>query len=651
MISILTDMVIIFGLSMVGVYICHLLRLPSILGFLLTGALLGPHGLKVIHNAHEVEILAEVGVVLLLFTIGLEFSLREIKRLKRAALLGGSIQVFATMGLAAAACRWLDFSWNVAIFCGFLAALSSTAIVLKLMQDRAILDSPGGNSTLAILLFQDIIVVPMMLITPLLAGQTHISGGGWVFLAKGGAMMLALLVGARWLIPKALERLVVTRSRELFIIAVVGLCLGVAMLTWWAGLSLALGAFIAGLILAESPYGHQAVGSIMPMRDIFTSLFFVSIGMLFDVHYLLRSPGTIALILAAVILIKTLTGGVAAKAVGLPLKAAALVALGLSQVGEFSFILAKIGIEHKLLTKDIYQLFMIVSVITMALTPSMLSLGQALGKRRKSFDEARPADQATSGHIIVIGYGINGRNVVRAASLAGIPHMVIEMNPTVVRREQKQGENIFFGDASSPDVLAHAGVHSANAMVIAIADPTAIRRITATAKAMNPGLHIIARTRFVQEVDALYALGADEVIPEEYETSLELFARVLRRMMIPESEIRCRVQELKAQGYKQLRLEDAECSLDGGLTDLLADVQMSTFRIAADSAVTGQTLDSAALRRDHNLTVLAIRRQGQVIPAPDAETVILTDDQLVVLGQPADMAKAPSLFGPKGNTD
>ena len=644
MISILTDMVIIFGLSLAGVYICHWLRLPSILGFLLSGALLGPHGFGIIHNAHEVEILAEIGVVLLLFTIGLEFSLREIKRLRRAALLGGSMQVFGTLALAAGACRLLGFSWNISIFCGFLVALSSTAIVLKLMQDRAILDSPGGNTTLAVLLFQDIIVVPMMLVTPLLAGKSEL-GGGWLFLAKGGAMMLLLLVGARWIIPKILNSLVATRSRELFIIAVVGLCLAVAMLTWWAGLSLALGAFIAGLLLAESPYGHQAVGSIMPMRDIFTSLFFVSIGMLFDVQFLLRSPGTVALILGAVLVLKTLTGGAAAKAVGLPLKSAALVALGLSQVGEFSFILAKIGMEHSLLTQELYQLFMVVSVVTMALTPSLLSLGQAVGKRHKSYTEAKPPAQAATGHIIVVGYGINGRNVVRAATLAGIPHVVIEMNPSVVRREQKDGENIFFGDASSPDVLAHAGVHSAQVMVIAIADPAATRHITATAKAMNQGLHVIARTRFIQEVDALYALGADEVVPEEYETSLELFTRVLRRLMIPESEIRRRVHELKAQSYKQLRLQEPEPLESGGLADLLADVQMSTFKVKPDAPAAGHTLGQANLRRDHNLTVLAIQRGGQVIPAPDADAVIMAGDRLVLLGDPEDMNQAPALFG------
>ena len=332
--------------------------------------------------------------------------------------------------------------------------------------------------------------------------------------------------------------------------------------------------------MAESPYGHQAVGSIMPMRDIFTSLFFVSIGMLFDVQFLLRSPGTVALILGAVLVLKTLTGGAAAKAVGLPLKSAALVALGLSQVGEFSFILAKIGMEHSLLTQELYQLFMVVSVVTMALTPSLLSLGQAVCKRHKSYTEARPAEQTATGHIIVVGYGINGRNVVRAATLAGIPHVVIEMNPSVVRREQKDGENIFFGDASSPDVLAHAGVHSAQVMVIAIADPAATRHITAHGQGHEPGsaCHRLARALSKKSTPST-PWGPTRWCPRNTRPPWSFSTRVLRRLMIPESEIRRRVHELKAQSYKQLRLQEPEPLESGGLADLLADVQMSTFKV------------------------------------------------------------------------
>ncbi|MBW2617928.1 MAG: cation:proton antiporter [Deltaproteobacteria bacterium] len=645
MTSILTDIIIIFGLLLAVVYVCHRLRLPTVVGFLLTGVLVGPHGLGFIRNVHEVEVLAEVGVVLLLFSIGLEFSFRDLRRLKRTALIGGSLQVFLLVGAGGGLALLFGLAWSTAVFCGFLVALSSTAIVLKLMQERAVLESPAGNASLAILLFQDIIVVPMIFLTPLLAGGQFLAGGeGWWFLVKGLAAMAILFAGARWLVPAGLNLLAATRSREVFIIAVVSICLGAALLTWWAGLSIALGAFIAGLILADSPYGHQAVGSIMPLRDLFTSLFFVSIGMLFDFSFVLREPGLVLAVAGAVIVLKALISAIAAKAVGLPLGTALAVALGLSQVGEFSFILARVGLEHDLLQGELYQLLLVVTVITMALSPALMTLGQALGRRKRLPAQQEVAESKPADHVVVVGFGLNGRNVAHAARLAGISYMIVEMNPTVVREEQAKGENIFYGDASMSEVLLQAGLAKARVLVIAIADPVATRHITATAKALNPSVHVIARTRFVQEVEELHALGADEVIPEEYETSVEIFTRVLRRLMVPETEIRRRVAELKARDYQRLRIQEPTPSEADSLAGLLADVHIATLLVQPGASLAGQSLGEANLRRRHGVTVLAIRRGDALQPAPGAEAEIAIEDQLIVLGSPEAIADVSDLF-------
>jgi len=662
-IPLLNDIVIIFGLSIGILFICHRLHVPTIVGFLLAGILAGPYGLGLVKAVHEVEILAEIGVALLLFTIGIEFSLQRLLQIKKSVLMGGSIQVVLTFFVAFVIARQLGQPVGNSIFIGFLISLSSTAIVLKLLQERAEVDSPHGRTTLGILIFQDIIIVPMILVTPLLAGATGNAGESvLVLIAKGIGIIGLVIVSAKWIVPRILYQIARTRSQELFLLSIIVICLAVAWATSSAGLSLALGAFLAGLIISESEYSHQALWNILPFRDVFTSFFFVSIGMLLDVGFLFRQPGSIALIVLTVLVLKAIIGGSVTILLGFPFRTSILVGLALSQVGEFSFILSKTGVEHGLLAGNIYQWFLAVTIISMAVTPFIIALAPRLAdtilrlpvpKRLVSgiypVSETKVVDRKD--HLIIIGFGLNGRNVARAASIAGIPYAIIEMNPETVRSEQAKGEPIYYGDSTQETVLQNANIKDARIVVTAINDPIATRRITEITRRLNPKVHLIVRTPYLQEMKSLYELGADEVIPEEFETSVEIFTRVLAKYLIPRDEIEKLVAEIRADGYEMFRsISKASASLSD-LKLQLHDVDISTFRIAQGSPLIGKTLARIELRRRYGISVVAIRRDSQILANPGADMVLQSNDVLFVLGSSEKISEAINIFSSsnKGN--
>ncbi|MBC2695514.1 MAG: potassium transporter KefB [Desulfobacteraceae bacterium] len=645
-IPLLNDIVVIFGLAIAVLFICHQFRVPSVVGFLLTGILVGPYGFALVKAVHEVEILAEIGIVLLLFTIGIEFSLEKLLQIRKSVLMGGSLQVLLTFGATFLVARRFGQASGEAAFIGFLVALSSTAIVLKLIQERAEVDSPHGRTTLGILIFQDIIIVPMILLTPLLAGATGNLGESiLVLLAKGIGIILLVMVSTKWIVPHALYQIARTRNQEVFLLSVVVICLGVAWLTSKAGLSLALGAFLAGLIISESEYSHQALGNILPFRDVFTSFFFVSIGMLLDVDFLFQQPGTIALIALGVLILKSIIACFATVLLGFSFRTSILVGLALSQVGEFSFILSRTGVEHGLLAGNVYQMFLAFSVLSMAATPFIITLAPRaadiilrlpLPKRLISgfYPVAEIKVKVKKDHLIIIGFGVNGRNVARAALLSGIPYAVIEMNPTTVRNEQAQGEPIYYGDSTQEVVLQHANIKDARIVVTAINDPASTRRITEIIRRLNPKVYLIVRSRYLQEMKPLYELGANEVIPEEFETSVEIFTRVLAKYLIPRDKIEALVAEIRSDGYEMFRSLFKESSSFSDLNLQLPDVEISTLRVFERAPLVGKSLAEIELRKKYGVTVLAIRRNSQILSNPNVNMPFCANDVLFVLGPP-----------------
>ena len=653
----LRDIFIIFCLSIFVLFLCLRIKLPAIVGFLITGILAGPHGFGLIEAVHDVEIMSEIGVVLLLFTIGLEFSIKDLLKIKKSILLGGSVQVFLTILTVCFISLKVGQTLSQSIFTGFLISLSSTAIVLKLLHERAEIDSPHGRTSLGILIFQDIVIVPMMLLTPLLAGvEGNLSESLFILMIKIAAILLLVMASAKWFVPVILYQITRTRNRELFLLSIIVICLAVAGLTYSMGLSLALGAFLAGLIISESEYSYHALGNILPFRDVFISFFFVSIGMLLNLDFLFQNIGMILLITLGVLALKTIIAGFTTYILGYPLRTILLVGFALSQVGEFSFVLSKTGLEYGLLAHgNIYQLFLAVSVLTMVSTPFIISLSPRIadatmrlplpGKLKSGLHHAQALNDLTKkDHLIVIGFGINGRNVTRAAKTAGVPYVIIEMNPETVRVEKNKGEPIFYGDAIHDAVLEHAGIHDARIVVIAIADAAATRKVISLARRLNRNIHIIARTRFLQEMEPLYELGADEVIPEEFETSVEIFTRVLVKYLIPKDEIERFISEVRSGGYHMFRSLSLEASSCVDLKHCLPDIEINTLRIDEKSPIVGRTLAETEMRKKYGVTILAIRRDGKTISNPDVDIEFVAGDILFAIGTPDQFAKISNLF-------
>ena len=654
--QLLDYVIIILGLSVFVAFVCHQVRVPTIVGFFLTGILAGPHGLGLVKAVHEVEFLAEVGVVLLLFTIGIEFSLNRLLQIKRAVIAGGMLQVSLTLLVVFFVAREMGQPVGEAIFMGFLVALSSTAIVMKLTQERAEIDSPHGRTTLGILIFQDIIIVPMILVTPLLAGATeHLAGISLVLIAKGIGIIALVIICAKWIVPRVLYQITRTRSRELFLLTIVVICFAVAWLTSSIGLSLALGAFLAGLIVSESEYSHQALGNILPFRDVFMSFFFVSIGMLLDIGFLFQNLGVIVLITGGVLLLKAVIAGGAAVLLGLPLRAAILVGFALSQIGEFSFILSKTGIEYGLLSGGGYQTFLSFSVLSMAATPFIIGgaprvadfvlRGPVPGRLRTGlYPVPEMAAEGKKAHVIIVGFGVNGRNVARAAGVADIPYVIIEMNPETVRSEQAKGEPICYGDATQEAVFRHADIQDAKIVVVAINDPAATRGITEIARRLNPNVYLIVRTRYVQEMAPLYDLGADEVIPEEFETSVEIFNRVLAKYLVPRDTIEKFAAEVRSDGYEMFRSLARETASFADLKIQVPDIEISALRIGEKAPIIGRSLAQIELRKKYGVTLLAMRRGTEVLSSPDVDMPFHAGDVLFAVGSSEKIAGVMGLF-------
>jgi CPA2 family monovalent cation:H+ antiporter-2 len=658
--TLFTDIGIIFGLSIIILLLFNKMKLPSVLGFLVTGMLAGPHWLGIISSVHEVEALAEIGIILLLFTIGVEMSIKELWDIKRSVLLGGTLQIATTILLVYYICIFFGLSSGTALFIGFLISLSSTAIVLKLLQEKAEIDTPHGKTSLGILIFQDVIIVPMILITPIIAGApTESTDTLTLFLLKAVGTIVLVLASAKWIIPALLFQIVKTRNRELFLLSIVFICLATAWLTSSIGLSLALGAFMAGLIISESEYSHQAMGNIMPFRDIFMSFFFVSIGMLLDISFFTSNLVYLLVLAIAVIIIKSATAGLATFILGYPLRTIIITGLALAQVGEFSFVLSTVGLEYSLLDQNMYQQFLAVSIITMALTPFITASSHGVSDKviktvpfQKLINgfyanglTAKNEDEKIKDHLIIIGYGFNGKTLSHAARNAGIPYVIIETNPETVRQEKKKGEKIHYGDASHEAVLNSANIDSARILIVGISDLVGTRKIIDTAKRLNPDIYIIARTRYINEMKRLNDLGADEVIPEEYETSVEIFVRLLKKYLVPEDDIDNFTKEIRANGYSMLRKsysEEQEMSFN--LKDELPGMEVSTFKVGENCPVDGRTLKELNIRTKHKATILAIRRDDATITNPDGDVPIYSGDVCIVLGKPEKLHSIRELF-------
>jgi CPA2 family monovalent cation:H+ antiporter-2 len=644
----LAHLIIVLGLSVIVILAFLKVRIPAVLGFILTGVLAGPHALGIIEGRSEVEALSELGVVLLLFSIGIEFSLKDLLESRRTVLVGGSIQVVLTATVVFLVCTLLGLDQPQSLFLGVLVAMSSTAIVLKMLDERSEITTPHGKNTLSILIFQDLLVVALMPMLPIVgAGSAGVGGSIPVLVGKAAALMLFLYASYRWIVPMLLYQIARTKSRDLFMLSIILICLGIAWLTSLLGLSLALGAFLAGLIISESEYSQEALGRILPLRDIFMSLFFISVGMLLDLGFIVHHLGAVIGLTLLIIFLKVFTGSFSTLVLGYPFRATVLAGLALAQIGEFSFILSKTGLGMGLITTGSYQVLLAISLFTMAATPFIINASPALadmavrlplphrvlsGLRPLGIRPLSEAPARMTDHLVVIGYGLNGRNVSRAASMTGIPYIVIEMNPDTVRSERRKGTPIFYGDATQEAILHHVGIHRAHVVVITIPDAPSARRVTELVRKLSPATHIIARTRYLKEVEPLYALGADQVIPEEYETSIEIFARALAEYLVPRDDIERCINELRSSGYGMFRSLSGEATTIADLQHNLPDFKVHTLTVHPGSPLAGQTLIETQIRKRYQVSILAIRRGDRTVINPGGDDVLLPGDTIIVSG-------------------
>ena len=645
---IIQDILIILVFSVVVVFLLQRLRLPSILGFLITGIIIGPAGLGLISAVDEVEIIAEIGVILLLFMIGMELSLKELASLRKTVLVGGTLQVGLAIGIAAVLSHIIGFSWNESVFMGFLLSLSSTAIVLKILQDRNEISAPHGRNALGILIFQDIIVIPMILVTPLLAGETgNITITLLELLGKSLLIILVTLVSARYIVPYLLHFVAKTNSKELFLLATLMICFAVTWITSETGLSLALGAFLAGLIISESQYSHQATSLILPFKELFTSFFFVSIGMLLNVTFFAEHAGLVLLISLGVFVLKGTVGSLAAAVLRYPPRTALLTGLALFQIGEFAFILSRVGVENGVLSQQMNQYFLSVSIITMLMTPFVMMFSEELAKvlipppiqKRWGMFLARGKKAANKekkhlkNHLIIIGYGLNGRNVARAANYIQIPYAIIELNAETVRQEKDKGEHILYGDASQTHILETLHLNQARVVVVAISDPAASKYIVSNIRDICQSVYVIVRTRYIDETEELISLGADEVIPEEFETSLAIFSRVLQNFMVPVDEIDTMVRSIRSDNYKLLQSQPRSPKMIKPTR--IPDFKVTCVRLEADSGkLAGKTIQQANIRRNYGVNILAINRNEQMIYPIAPDQKLQQNDLVYISGDP-----------------
>jgi CPA2 family monovalent cation:H+ antiporter-2 len=635
----LRDLVILFGIAVVVSYGFRVLRLSSSAGFLVAGALVGPSGLKLISSVHEVERMSEIGVMLLLFSIGVEFSTEKLLRMKWVALVGGSLQMVITAALTA----WVVKPWvespRLAIFCGILAALSSTVIALRLLHERGQAFSPQGNAALAILVFQDIAVVPAMLFLPILTGRQSFDAQSFAATMAVSVLAVAVILAAAWFVaPRVIAATIASRSRDIFILSIIVIVLGIAYVTSRAGLSTALGAFVAGIVISESEYSHQVLADVLPFRETFNSLFFVSIGMLLNPAFLFSNLGTVLLLAGLVLIGKTAITGAVVLLAGMPLRVAAMVGLYLAQIGEFSLVLLTAARSMTDLPPAFDQMALSVILVTMVAAPFLALIADRVGQTTAEIRPTRTGKVEMSDHTIIIGYGLNGKNVAASLRARSLPYAILDMNPRTVRAARASGEPIYYGDAISEVVLNSLGTARAQCAVLAISDPVATRQAAAAARRLNPGLYLIARTRYTAEIEQLYRAGADTVIAEEFETSLEIIRRILGRLGYRPTTIDREVLSLRQRRYEMFR---------GGAIEKMpiqTGVEFAPFEAEVRKKSHGKSLADLRLRERAGTTVIAARRNSEVVANPPPDYILQEGDHVYLIGSEEEIRRAMRLL-------
>jgi CPA2 family monovalent cation:H+ antiporter-2 len=634
------DLVIVYAVALGIVIAAGRFGVPPIIALIAAGALSGPSGFRFIETPEEVDQLAEIGIILLLFTVGLEFPMRELRRIWRPVVFGGALQVGGTAALTGLIAWALGISPRAAVFIGLFLALSSTAIVLKELGRHDRLDSPPGRITTGVLLFQDLAVVLLLLAAPVLAGSVDMSAVPLVF-GRAALALLAILGVGRLVLPALFRLVTACGQREAFPLAVLVGSVGTAALGAALGVSMALGAFLAGLVLAGSEFSHQAHAEVRPLRDLLTSLFFVSLGMLLDGPTLLRSLPLVAAIAIAALLLKTLAAGAALAASGTPLRVAAIAAICLAQVGEFSFVLGRDALRLGVLPPDVWQLLLPASILTMLVAPTLVNLAPRLAQHLR-IGVGRSADREApkAGHVLILGFGVGGRLVAKALREFGIPYHIIDINGATVREARAAGEPISYGDVTAPDTLVASGVEHARSVVVVLSDPDASMKVVRTVGRLAPTVTIVVRARYRLEAARLQAAGA-VAVAEELEASLEVVAQLLAGLDVPGNIIQVIVEDhRRREAMPVLRMPPAPRLPLAEISPDVLSAPVATHEVQDGDWAVGRTLQDLNLRATTGVNVLAVRRAQRSWTSPPPDLSLSPKDVLYLLGDDTDVLLA-----------
>lgn len=638
--GIATDIVIIVVAAMIGALIAQRLKQPLILGYIFGGMLVGPYtGGITISNVHDIELLAELGVALLLFALGLEFSLKDLQPVRQVALIGTPIQMILTIVCGVGIGQLIGLDITESIWLGGVMSVSSTMVILKTLMGRGLMGTLSSRVMIGILIVQDLAIVPLMLILPelnnLQAGLPALAGAvvkGFIFIAG------MIFIGTR-VMPELMRIVARWNSRELFLLTVTAIGLGIGYLTYLFGLSFAFGAFVAGIVLSESDYSHQALGDITPLRDLFGLVFFASVGMLLDPAYFIDNLGTVLLIVALVMVTKAVIFGGLARAFGYSNIIPIAVGLTMFQIGEFSFVLARTGLSTDSISQDLYSLILTTAIITMVATPIISSFSSpvyAVWKRRRQDEQLDTINIPRDGlhdHIIIAGGGRTGFYVGRVLQRMEMPFVIMELDQRRVDKCKEAGMPVIYGDAMQETVLETAGIDEARLLLITLPNIVTAQGIVRRVRRMNPTLHIVARADSSELLDTLHEHNVYEIVQPEFEAGLEIVRQALLHLEVPATEIHHFTDEIRREFYTPLRQVNSSYEAIARLRQASSHLmELSWLDIPDNSHAIGKSIQDLQIRQRTGASIVGILREGKVISNPKPDSVFLTGDVVAVLG-------------------
>jgi monovalent cation:H+ antiporter-2, CPA2 family len=646
--ALVRDLAVVWLAALVVGALCVRLRLPVIAGYILAGLFIGPFGARLIAETAQIKVLAELGVALLLFALGVELSIRKVFASAGRVITAAFCQIALTVAAAWLVADLFGLVPNVVsgLIFGFICALSSTAVVTKLLVDRAETETLHGRVIVPVLLVQDLALVPVVALLPVVEQTT--SGSFWLLayaFAKAALLIVGVVIGAIAVVPRLLAGVSRTNSRELFLLTVISLCLVVALISKQLGVSLALGAFLSGVMISERPYGHQVLADILPLRDLFATLFFVSVGMLLNPTFIAAHWTQVAIFVLLLIVGKTALAAVSAYIATRSAWSAVLVGVGLAQIGEFSFVLATLGHTSGLLPDSLYNLFFAGAVVTLAISPTLIATAPMVLAKIPQFRLVRRAHHAEveskigiRDHIILCGFGRMGRSVGLALQSNRVPFVVIELNGQVVEELENHGIRYIYGDAFNHLVLAKANLKHAACLVVTVPDPVVALHVVTFAREQNPEIGIIVRTNRSEDIDLFRAAGANAVVQPEFEASIEATKMAMIRMRRPRNEILAALRDIRHQGYLMFRPQLS----NEAFVDFPHEDYFGVWFIYA--GLGGSTLADLHVRRTTGATILAIRRAHKVVPHPDGALALESGDELYVAGDEQQLEKFEKRF-------